>query len=101
MVAFQAVKEDALPSTSEVEEEEECLPEENRSMVVVEREAVEGDPSAVLASTEVAEVVPPFRDVSHDVDDGQLDAEARSNSASAVAPREARPRTVDEVCPLD
>lgn len=47
-VAYQAVKEDVLPWTSEVKVVEVYLMEENHSMEAVERVAVEGDPLVVL-----------------------------------------------------
>ena len=70
-VAFQAVKEDVWPLTSEVKEAEEYLLEENHSMAAVEQVVVVGDLLEVLVLTEVEVVVQPFHDASHDVEDDE------------------------------
>lgn len=101
-MACRVVKEDELPLTLVAREVEGYLLEGNHWMVVVEREAEVDDPSVVLGSPEVAEVVPPCHDASRDAgDDERLDETPRSNSASEVVPMEARRRTVDEVYRLD
>lgn len=70
-VAYQVVKEDALPLTLEAKVVAGYLPEENHWMAEAVREVVVGDPSVDRGLTGVAEVVPPYRDASHDAEDDE------------------------------